>query len=83
MNKKTSNTRISGYPTCDRGPINLESPADSGQNECSYYVEETSFFPYSCASSNECTGMNNHSVPFDTIEHVPYQELYPYLPPKP
>lgn len=83
MKKESSHPRTSGYPACDRGPINLKSPADTEQNDYSYYVEETSFFPYSCASSNECTGMKNHSVPFDSVEHVPYQELYPYLPPKP
>lgn len=84
MNKESSQTHTSDYPACANGPANLESPANTGQTgNISYYVEETSFFPYSCASSNECTGMKNHSVPFENIENVPYQELYPYLPPKP
>lgn len=81
---KTSHmhTTPSGYPACVNGPANLKSPANTDEQKPSYYVEESSFFPYSCASSNDCTGMKSHPVPFESIENVPYQDLYPYLPPK-
>lgn len=76
-------TNSSGYPACVNGPANLKSPADAASpGGSAYYVEETSFFPYSCASSNDCTGMKNHPVPFEHVEDEPYRELYPYLPPK-
>ncbi len=74
----------SGYPASVHGPAARKSPAESANNAAatSYYVEETSYFPFSCALSNDCTGMKTHSVPFTEIEDMPYRELYPYLPPQ-
>lgn len=71
----------SGYPKSVHGPAAFKSPADSADAAAtSYYVEESSCFPFSCASSNDCTGIKTHDLPVETVEKIPYQELYPYLP---
>lgn len=72
-----------GYPNSVNGPAKMNSPAENAHHgEFSYYEEETSIFPFSCTSSSDCTGLNTHPIPFNEIEHLPYQEIYPYLPPK-
>ncbi len=70
-----------GYPSSVSGPAKKTSPAKAVSNgSTAYYEKETSVFPFSCSSTTDCTGIKTHSIPFEEVEHIPYQEIYPYLP---